>query len=184
MPTVVDEAYYELEDNPRPLTLLLKEYPNLIISRTLSKAWGIAGFRLGYSLASEEITDYLTKMRINFSVGTVNMTAAMAVLDDTQYFNVQNNETKKLRRELEGELCKIEGLRVFHSDGNFILMDGGKLGINAQEIIDYLLNQRVQIRPMTNPPLGPGFFRITIGNHEQNMLFVKKLKQFLSERKS
>jgi histidinol-phosphate aminotransferase len=183
IPTVIDEAYYELEDEPRSMTFLLDEYPNLIIMRTMSKAWGMAGFRIGYALASEKITDYLNRMRINFSISLVNMAAAIAAIDDIDYYHKQNNETRKLRKELEEQLSKIEGLRVFPSSCNFILMDIGELGIQAEEIVDHLLKKNIQVRLMNRPELGQGFFRITIGTRTQHERFVQAVKDFISQRR-
>jgi histidinol-phosphate aminotransferase len=182
IPTVVDEAYYELEDEPRSMSFLLRLYPNLIIVRTMSKAWGIAGFRIGYSLASDRITDYLNRMRITCSISTVNMAAAISALDTIDYFHKQNTETKELRKELGEELDKIEGIHVFPSSGNFMLIDLGALGINAEEVVSYLLQNNIQVRLMNRPELGPGFFRVTIGNREQNKRFLHKFREFLSEK--
>ena len=182
VPTVVDEAYYELEDNPQSVSVLLEEYPNLIVIRTMSKAWGMAGYRIGYAFASEKIIDHLNRMRINFSISIVNMAAAIAALDDIEYFNKQNADTKKLRSELEKELKKIKGLRVFHSSGNFILMDGEELGVKGEDVVKYCLENNIQIRLMNKPELGAGFFRITIGSREQHKRFVRTLKEFLSNK--
>jgi histidinol-phosphate aminotransferase len=182
IPTVVDEAYYELEDEPQSMTFLLREYPNLIIMRTMSKAWGMAGFRIGYAIASEKIIDFLNRMRINFSIGLVNMAAAIAAIDNIDYYHKQNNETKKLRKELEEQLRKIQGLRVFPSSCNFILMDIGELGIEAEEIVDYLLKKNIQVRLMNRPELGPGFFRITIGTRVQHQRFVQAIKDYIKQR--
>lgn len=181
LPTVVDEAYYELEDEPHSMVFLLKEYPNLIVIRTMSKAWGIAGFRIGYSLTSEKITNYLDRIRINFSIGTINMAAAMAALDDNKYFIKQNNETKKLRKELEQDISKLKGPRIYPSSGNFILINLGGLGIKAQEAVDYFLKHNIQVRIMSKMEMGFGFFRVTIGNHNQNKRFVQILQKLLSE---
>ncbi len=182
IPVVLDEAYYELQDETNSMSHLLKEFENLIIMRTMSKAWGIAGFRIGYSLASEKITDYFNRMRINFSIGTINMEAAIAAYDDIAYFNKQNNETKKLRKVLEQNLKNIKDLRVFPSSGNFILMDFSGLGIKAEKTIDYFIKHGIQIRSMSKPSLGPGFARVTIGNCSQNNKFIKILQQLISDK--
>ncbi len=182
IPTVVDEAYYELEDTPRSMTFLLKDYANLIVMRTMSKAWGIAGFRIGYSLSSERITECLNAMNVSFTIGTINMAAAIAALEDLEYFKKQNNESKVLRHELEEKLKRIRSLRVFPSSGNFILMDIGKLGITGEEVAEYLLKRDIQVRKQNKPPLGSGFFRVTIGTREQNDRFVHALEEFLSKK--
>jgi threonine-phosphate decarboxylase len=109
------------------------------------------------------------------------MAAAVAALDDIEYFNEQNSDTKKLRSELEEDLKKIKGLRVFHSSGNFILMDSGGLGVKGEEVVKYCLEKNIQIRLTNNPELGEGYFRITIGRKEQNKRFVQTLKEFLSK---
>jgi len=182
IPTIVDEAYYELEYEPRSMVFLLEEYPNLIIVRSMSKAWGIAGFRIGYSLASTDITAYLYRMRMPCSIGTANMSAAVAALDDLEYFHSQNNETKTLRKTLEQNLNKIRRLHVYPSSGNFILLNSEELGIKAGEFITYFRNHGIQLRLIFIQSLGPGFFRVTIGNGDQNNRFVKTLQKFLSER--
>jgi histidinol-phosphate aminotransferase len=179
VPTVIDEVYYELEEEPKSMKFLLDEYSNLIVMRSMSKAWGLAGFRIGYSLASQMITDYFNRMKIAFNIGVVNLAAAIAAFDDIEHFHAQNKETKMLRKELETQLRKIEGLRVFPSSANFILIDAGSLGINTEQIVDHFLKHNILLRSMNKPELGPGYFRVTIGNRQQNERFVKLLKDFL-----
>ncbi|MBN2324458.1 MAG: histidinol-phosphate transaminase [Spirochaetes bacterium] len=183
VPIMLDEAYVELEDKPRSMSFLLKEYENLIVNHTMSKAWGIAGFRLGYSLSSPVVTDYMFRMRINFSIGTINMEAALAALNDIDYFNRQNEDTKTERNKLFTRLTSIEGLRAFPSEGNFILLDLGPSNVKADEAIEYFMKHDMQIRAMDKPTLGPGFIRYTIGTRKQNVKFIRLLETLTSDRK-
>jgi len=177
VPTVLDEAYYELETEPRTFAYLIKEYPNLIINRTFSKAFGLAGLRVGYALACEEVIGYLSRMKIPWNVSLVALAAALAAVEDKEDQARKRQAILEGRQYLLSELAKIPGLRPFPSEGNFVLVDAGASGKTAKEIVDRLLEEGIFIRPMAVHHLGPGFVRITVGTPEQNRRCVEAFRK-------
>jgi len=182
IPTVLDEAYYELETEPRSFAYLIKEYPNLIINRTFSKAFGLAGLRVGYALGSREVIEHLSRVKIPWNVSLVALAAALAAVDDKKDLERKRRLILEGRRYLVEEVNKIPGLRAFPSEGNFVLVDASGSGLTAREIVDILLEQNIFIRPMAAHHLGSGFVRITVGTPEQNQRCVEALRKLVESR--
>ncbi len=183
VPTLIDEAYYELEDDPHTLAHLVKEYPNAIINRTFSKAYGLAGLRVGYALADETVISYMNRMKIPWNVSLIALAAALAAVEDEedQRRKYQNNQDG--RRYLEAEINRIPGLQAFPSEGNFVLIDASSLGKTSVQIKDDLIARGVFIRPMSPHHMKEGFVRVTVGTPEQNALFIKTLREYVADTK-
>ncbi len=184
LPTVIDEAYYELEDEPRTLAYLIREYPNVIISRTFSKAYGLAGLRVGYAIADARVVDYMMRVRIPWNVSLLALAAAEAALDDEASFEEKRRTIIEGRRYLCEEINKIPGLRAFPSEGNFVLIDASSLGKTSEQIRDELIERKVFIRPMSPHHMKQGFVRVTVGTPEQNRLFLQVLRSYVEEMHS
>lgn len=170
---VLDEAYSEYigaeVDYPDGLELQ-RQFPNVIVTRTFSKAYGLAGLRVGYAVASPELAGVLNRVREPFNVSSLAQLAAIEVLDDEQYLaeSIQVNNTG--RAQLEGGLANL-GYEFIPSQGNFITFDTKQ---DAVEVYQRLLGQGVIVRPVV--PYGlPRHLRVSIGLVEENNVFLKAL---------
>jgi histidinol-phosphate aminotransferase len=180
IPTFIDEAYFELCDHPRTYAFLLKEYPNAIINRTFSKAYGLAGLRLGYAIAEERVIGYLNRMKIPWNVSLIAIAAALAELADTEDVAFKRKTIIDGRNFLCEQLNQIPGFHAFESDGNFVLIDASVLGRPSADIANDLIARGVFIRPMSGHHLD-GYIRVTVGTPEQNQFFLEKLKACVAE---
>lgn len=175
---VLDEAYYEYAYSPDDKTSinLLAEHPNLVITRTFSKAYGLAGLRLGYAIASVEITELLQRVQPPFAVNQAALAAANAALDDSDFVaqSVALN-VKGMYQMLVG----LDALKLDHlpSSCNFVTID---CQTDAEPIYQALLKQGVIVRPLHAYGLC-NHLRISIGNALQNARFLDKLALCLPE---
>lgn len=180
-PTVVDEAYYELASEYRSVAFLIKEFPNLVVVRTFSKAYGLAGFRVGYGLAHKDLVRYCLQVKVPFNINLLAIGAILKALEDSTDFESRWQRIREERAYLSRELGKIEGVKVFPSEGNFVLVDATGTGFSSEEIVQTLLKEdRIFLRPMSFHRLGEGFFRVTVGTHEENRLCIETLRRFFS----
>ena len=175
---ILDEAYFEygalIRDYPNGLSFL-KEHDNLIIIRTFSKIYGLAGLRVGYAFASKEIVDYVERIRPPFNVNSIAQAAAIASLNDPAHVKKGQALIKQEKKYLYGEFKKL-GLNFLETAANFILVDFSPL--SGSEIFLGLLRKGVIIRAMGEYEL-PSWARVTIGLHKENEFFIKKLKEVL-----
>ena len=181
LPVFIDEAYYELEDNPRSLVHLIQNFPNAIVSRTMSKAYGIAGFRLGYAYAGQEFASYLNRVRFPWNVSLVAIAAALAALEDEDDQHRKRQNTLHGRRLLCSEIDKIPPLEAYPSEGNFVLIDASRLGKTSLQIRDDIIARGIFIRPMSPHHMPEGFVRVTVGTPEQNQRFLEILRKYTAE---
>lgn len=180
IPLFIDEAYYELETEPRTLAHLVNEYPHVLVSRTLSKAYGLAGFRLGYVYASKEVASYLNRVRFPWNVSLVSIAAALAALEDEADQKQKRQNILEGREYLKHEINRIPGLRAFPSEGNFVLIDASILGKTSTEIRDDIIARGIFIRPMSPHHMKEGFIRVTVGTPEQNQRFIQVLREYVN----
>ncbi|RNC77620.1 histidinol-phosphate transaminase [Piscirickettsia salmonis] len=175
---VLDEAYYEyVEDvNYQSAVRLLGQYDNLIITRTFSKAYGLGGLRIGYSISSQDIVNYMMRVRYSFNCSSMSVAAALAALDDQEHLqkNLANNKQGMIY--LKSCFDKL-GLEYLPSVTNFILV---KVGEHAMNIFNALLKEGVIVRPTVADGL-PKFLRISVGLPEENQVFINKLEKVLKE---
>jgi len=181
IPVFIDEAYYELEDVPRSWAYLIKEYPNTLVSRTMSKAYGLAGFRVGYVYASPEIASYLNRVRFPWNVSLVAIAAALAALDDEEDQRLKRNNTLEGRQQLMDDINRIPGLRAYPSEGNFVLFDASILEKTSTQIRDDIIARGIFIRPMSPHHMKEGYVRVTVGTPEQNRRFIQVLNDYVNE---
>lgn len=173
---VLDEAYHEYVDKPdyaSGLTILDK-FPNLIVSRTFSKAYGLAGLRVGYCVSNHEIADLLNRLREPFNVNSLALAAAEAVLDDAKYLANGLAVNREGMKQLESGLLDL-GLPFVESAGNFILVD---FGCDAMPLYQSFLREGIILRPVGVYEL-PTFLRVSIGLPEQNSRFLAACKKVL-----
>jgi histidinol-phosphate aminotransferase len=181
IPTFFDEAYYELEDSVVTRAALIEKYPHMVVNRTFSKAFGLAGLRVGYLLCDPSLASYFNRVRIPWNVSLVSLAAALAGLEDTQDQEWKRRNTIKGRRYIHDEINRIPGLRAFPSEGNFVLIDASSLGKDSGEIRDRMAEKGIFIRPMSGHNMARGFIRITVGTPEQNRQFVQTFKGYIDE---
>lgn len=167
---VLDEAYVEYGDDQVDTISWLAKYSNLVITRTFSKAYGLAGLRVGYALSHPEVADLVNRIRQPFNVNSLALIAAIAALNDDEYID----ETKKCNDVGMAQLiagCEALGLTIIPSKGNFITIDVQK---NGDQVFADLLQQGVIVRPVTNYGL-PKHIRVSIGLAAENQRFLDAL---------
>jgi len=173
---VLDEAYFEYvaqEDYPDSIAWLA-DYSNLVITRTFSKAYGLAGLRIGYSLSSVEISDILNRVRQPFNNNALALAAAESAINDSEYLAATvelNNAGMKQLTEAFTEM----GLPWIESVGNFVSVDMQR---EAASINTALLHKGVIVRPVANYEM-PHHLRISIGTEAENDFFIAALKAVL-----
>jgi len=183
---VLDEAYNEYlpVECRYDSVKWLKEFPNLIISRTFSKAYGLASLRVGYALGNPQVMDMLNRVRQPFNVNSVAQAAAAAALQDTDFvqktFALNMRGMKQIVEGLTGM-----GLEYIPSFGNFVSFRVAGSAINPNEramlVYSRLLGSGVIVRPVANYDM-PGWLRVSIGLETENEKFLSALKQTLTEK--
>lgn len=173
---VMDEAYREYIDNPEfPDSFkTFKERKNILILRTFSKIYGLAGARLGYGIARKEIITNLMKLRISFNVNRISQIAGIAALDDDDFVKktvVLNNAGKEFLYDAYQKL----GLFYIPTYGNFIFVDFGR---DSQTIFEALQKQGIITRTIKEYGF-PNALRITIGTEKQNRRLIRAIKKIL-----
>lgn len=168
-----DEAYFEyVRSKDYPDTLkLMRRYPNLMITRTFSKMYGLAGLRVGYGIASAEIIDLLNRLREPFNINMIAQAAAVAALGDRVYYAKIARDVEAQRQYLYRSLDKLR-LRYETSFTNFILIQVA----NAKQTAEALLKKGVIIRDMTGWGLSD-YIRVSIGTAQENKRFIKCLEE-------
>ncbi|MCM8765561.1 MAG: histidinol-phosphate transaminase [Candidatus Omnitrophica bacterium] len=171
-----DEAYYEfastLPDYPRSLQFLNKR--NIIITRSFSKAYGLAGLRVGYGMGRADLIAYLERIREPFNVNSLAQAGALSALEDASFLKKTLETTQEGKAYLYKEFEKL-GLTYLPSATNFVLVD---IGRDSERIFQQLLREGVIVRGLK--PWGlDNFIRVTIGRREENEKFIKALKKVL-----
>jgi histidinol-phosphate aminotransferase len=174
---VLDEAYFEFVGNQDGINSLdwLKSCPNLIITRTFSKAYGLAGLRVGYGLSSPEFADILNRVRQPFNNNALALAAAEAALGDEEYLR-QTIATNSLGMSDLTAGFKALSLEWIPSAGNFVSVDLKRPGL---PIYEALLRKGVIVRPVANYGM-PNHLRISIGTPAENQFFLKALAETLA----
>jgi histidinol-phosphate aminotransferase len=174
---VVDEAYNEyLPPELKAETVKwLRRHPNLVVTRTFSKAYGLAGLRVGYAFAHPAVADVMNRVRQPFNVNSLALAAATAALDDMEFVARSHAENRQGMRQIE-EGARRLGLDWIPSYGNFIALRVGR----AREIYKRLLKRGVIVRPVNGYQL-PEHLRVTIGTPEENDKFLAALAASLRE---
>jgi histidinol-phosphate aminotransferase len=175
---VLDEAYNEYlpHDLKADSARWLKRHPNLVITRTFSKAYGLAGLRVGYALAHPSVADVMNRVRQPFNVNSMALAAAAAALDDMEFVARSYAENLQGLRQLE-EGARRLALDFIPSYGNFITVRVGK----AAEIYKRLLRRGVIVRPIGGGYGLPEHLRVTVGTAQENEKFLGALAASLKD---
>jgi len=176
---VVDEAYIDFAGMEYSCADLAKKFPNLVILRTFSKAWGLAGIRLGYCIADEAIIDYLFKVKAPYNINSLTRSAFHKAMLNIE---LKNKFVSSILSEKQFVLEKLKKLKniemVFNSDTNYILV---KIP-NASAVQKRLADKGVIIRDRSSQPNLENCLRITVGTREQNLKLLKLLSIVLSKQ--
>jgi histidinol-phosphate aminotransferase len=170
---VVDEAYFEFSG----ITILpwIRRHNNLAVTRTFSKAAGMAGLRLGCIFANRSIAEHFRKAQSPYPVNVAAMAAALATVRDQSFLRTTLREFRRSRKELERGLTKL-GIPYFPSAANFVLLF---LGERAKEIVASLARQGTLIRDRSSDFGRAGYVRITLGTLSQTRRVLRQLKEIL-----
>lgn len=171
---VIDEAYINFS-RQRSFLPELTDYPNLVVMQTLSKAWGLAGLRLGMNFASTEIIDVLNKIKPPYNISQATQDLALKALDQLEDVNAMIKEIVNERELLVKELAKIPAtIKIYPSDANFVLVKT----TNASGIYNYLKDHGIIVRNRANVLLCEDCLRITVGTPEQDRQLIAALKNY------
>jgi histidinol-phosphate aminotransferase len=181
IPFIVDEAYIEYAGLQMSQMELTKKYKNVLITRTLSKAYGLAGMRFGYALGNKEVIDQISAALLPWNVGTITMWAALAAFEDLEALEERVHFNNREVDFIEESLSDIPGLVIFHSHANYILFDAGGTGKRGNDMVRYAEENGLIFRPETTKYDSEGWFRITIGTEEENRMAVKVVREFLTK---
>jgi histidinol-phosphate aminotransferase len=170
---ILDEAYSEYSTGS--FTQLVNEYKNLIVLRTFSKALGLAGLRVGYGIADSEIIEYMLRIKIPFSVNSLAQKAGIAALEDKEHMQRSVDLVKEEREFITEELSKIEGVRAYPSQANFVFIE---LDAKSEDVVKSLLKRGIIVRDCSFAGLD-NHIRVTIGTKEENRKFLQNLREVL-----
>jgi histidinol-phosphate aminotransferase len=173
---VLDEAYNEYLDpsDDAQAAQWVREFPHLIVSRSFSKAYGLAALRIGYGVMDPAVADMLNRVRQPFNVNALAQAAAIAALADDEYVAESRRLNREGVRQLHAGLQKL-GLTVLPTHGNFVLIDVG----DGARVYEALLRQGVIVRPVANYGL-PQWLRVTVGLPAENERFLAALGNALT----
>lgn len=169
---IVDEAYIDFAECESVKSLVL-EYNNLVVLQTFSKAWALAGARLGVAYSSTEIIDYLNKVKAPYNINSLTQQRVYEVLSKNMHNNL--SQIKIERKRLQNELKSIDCIEtVFESEANFILVKTQ----DASKLYDYLVSEGVVVRNRTTQPRCENCIRISVGTTEENNKLLEELKRY------
>jgi histidinol-phosphate aminotransferase len=173
---VIDEAYIEFSKE-KSVRFLLEDYQNLIVSQTFSKAFGLAGIRLGKAFANPEIVSFLNKIKPPYNISSSSQEIALEYLQNEEKIDKEIAEICKERSKVFDKLEKMKGIiQVFPSDANFILFRVE----NAQNIYEKLLDKGIVTRNRSSQILCENTLRVTIGTSLENDIFLTELNNILN----
>ncbi len=173
---IVDEAYIDFADQ-KSMICNLSRYANLVVLQTFSKAWGMAGLRLGVAYASIDVISILNKIKAPYNLSYATQQIALEALSNTEYVKQMTADIIRLRGWLETELRSLEMVQhVYPSDANFLLVRFD----DAQGVFDNLIKEKVIVRNRSKVALCEGGLRITVGSKEENEQLITALKKMTS----
>jgi len=175
---VVDEAYHEYLDEADYSSAVnwIGEFPNLIVTRTFSKAYGLAGLRIGYGVSHPVVTDILNRVRQPFNANSLALAAAEVALSDTAFLEQSVKVNKSGMAQLTAAFQQMS-LDYIPSVGNFVCVD---VKTDGSVVYEALLKEGVIVRPVGSYQM-PDYIRVSIGSHSQNAVFISALQKVLNE---
>ncbi|MCP2038736.1 histidinol-phosphate transaminase [Chryseobacterium sp. HSC-36S06] len=172
---LIDEAYIDFCDQPSFIKKI-SEYPNLIVIQTLSKAWGLAGIRLGIGYMNEEILSYFNRVKAPYNISTVNQQTALDILNKEQDYRQKVKDILAEKEQLIQNLTCVKGiLTIYPSDANFLLVEVE----NADELYEKLIARKIIIRNRNS--VIKNCVRISVGTSGENEQLLNALKEFSND---
>ncbi len=172
---LIDEAYIDFCDQPSFIQKI-NEYPNLIVIQTLSKAWGLAGIRLGIGYMNEEILSYFNRVKAPYNISTVNQQTALDILNKEQDYRQKVKDILAEKEQLIQNLSGVKGiLTIYPSDANFLLVEVE----NADELYEKLISRKIIIRNRNS--VIKNCVRISVGTSGENEQLLNALKEFSND---
>lgn len=178
---ILDEAYAEFAD--KSMVPLVKGYENLLVLRTFSKAYGLAGLRVGYGVAGKKIIDYLFRVKPPFNVNLLAQRAAVEALRDIEHLEQTVARTVAGREYLIRELSRLSGVKVYQSQGNFVLLELIGDNVSARGVMEEMMKEGIIVRSCEGFGLEDRYIRVSVGREEENTRFIQKFKEKLSHGK-
>lgn len=170
---LIDEAYVEFADYS--LASSVTKYENIVVFRTLSKAFGLAGARVGYMVANENLVRvFRSRIQLPYSLGTLSLRIASMALVQSNQVRKAIEKIKREREKIFENLSRINGIKVFKSDSNFLFLECCEL--YYQNIVKQLQRARVSVRMLGNIDGRAGCLRVTVGTREMNDRFLKAIE--------
>lgn len=166
---IIDEAYADFSNNSA--VSLINQYENLIVMRTLSKAFGLAGLRVGAMISNEELIKYIWKVKVPYNLNILSQYAALKALENIEQVGLYTNEVMRLREELIVSLKNLN-FTVYNSGANFIFVKSP-----VDNLYEKLMECGVLIRKIDFN--GTAYYRITVGTKEENRILVEEIKNIL-----
>jgi histidinol-phosphate aminotransferase len=169
---IIDEAYINFS-RQQSFIRDLTEYPNLVVLQTLSKAWGLAGARIGMAFASEAIVEILNRIKPPYNIGQPSQDLVLRALTETETVNEKIREIVAMRNLLAVEISRLPAVRkVYPSDANFLLVKINR----ARQVYETLLSRGIVVRDRSNAVLCEDCLRITVGSKEENAALLEVLR--------
>ncbi len=171
---IVDEAYIDFAKT-ESLAKMVVDYPNLVVLRTLSKAWGLAGVRFGYCIADPVVISYLMKVKSPYNISALTSRMTLQALSKGVEVRQTVDAIIQEREWLSGELNQLLCIKeVFHSDANFILIRC----TDAEALYRLLAGKGIIVRNRSSEPLLENCLRITVGTHRENEMLINTVKEY------
>jgi len=173
---ILDEAYIDFSNHPS-MAARLKEYSNLVILQTFSKAWGMAGIRLGMAFAHSEIIRVLNRIKYPYNVNILTQKIALKHMATTKNKEKWVRQILEQRKLLENQLSGFSIVKnILPSDANFLMVKFE----DPRKVFDYLIGRKIIVRDRSKVPLCEGYLRITVGTSRENKMLIKALNEYKS----
>jgi histidinol-phosphate aminotransferase len=168
---ILDEAYYDFSG--KTFLPILNQYPNLVILRTFSKAYGLAGLRIGYMIAHPDVTSEIHKVRLPYNLNSFSQKVALKLLEHSHQAIAQVSVILKERERIFQKLAQLDHIHPFPTDANFVLF---RTSEDAECLFEHLLTKGILIRNLNRPGLLRNCLRVTVGTPEENNAFLNGIK--------
>ena len=179
IPLCIDEAYKDYNHDIPSKAVLIKKYPQVFLSVTLSKAHGFAGIRFGFVLGTEEMIKAFNTMFLPWNVSLMSAAAAEAILDNPEEIEAKVKHNNRWMDIFSEELKKVR-LNPFPTHGNYMLVDATMSGKTTEEILTAALDQKIFLKRIGEIHGKSGYFRVTPGTDEENERFIQFIRTYFN----